>query len=399
MHRLLAARIVHLEDVRGAGRRQRELELAEGELLDALQPQLDVAAHAAHQPALERLDQPLVHRLQRAHPVLRDAVRPAEVVDLHVGRQAAARGGAALRRAAAAAEQLVDLVLGERLGRHGVTGSRIGEVHAADRSRAAAAYGPRRAARRAARRGPRCSRARRRLRADHAEHQVAQLGIARRSWSETCALRTSKAMLSIRKRVPLVRAGLRIRFSSTYISRGSLLRPAGIGSSSKCDSAAAAGASPKTESPGSTSALASAGDFGLLSIGASASAPAALPSSRQTTAVAISGTSFLPPVAAASGFSVAMNSDGDSESTVGRGSAPLAVWAGAIPFRGHGQRAGTKSRKLLLLRYLARSAPAIATAPGGGGNGTAGNCCRAAGGRDCRDGKSAECGVRGMGRV
>ena len=63
---LAAASSLDVEDERGAGRRERQRELAERELLDALKAQLDPAAHAADQPALERLHEALVHRLERA---------------------------------------------------------------------------------------------------------------------------------------------------------------------------------------------------------------------------------------------------------------------------------------------------------------------------------------------
>jgi hypothetical protein len=81
---LLSAGVLELERVGGAGRRERERELAERELLDALELQLHAAAHAPEQPALERLGEALVHGLQRPQLLLRDAVRTAEVIDLRL---------------------------------------------------------------------------------------------------------------------------------------------------------------------------------------------------------------------------------------------------------------------------------------------------------------------------
>src|SRR5690606_21659369 len=91
----LPPRALQVEDVGRAGRGQRELQLAEGDLVHALELDLERRAHASGRPRLERLGQHLVDRLQRPHPVLRDPRRPSEIVDPDVARR---RGGPIDRR-------------------------------------------------------------------------------------------------------------------------------------------------------------------------------------------------------------------------------------------------------------------------------------------------------------
>src|SRR6185312_12057125 len=78
----LSAGVVDLADEGRARRRKRKRELAERELLDTLQPHLDLSAYTTNHPALERLHQSLVDRLQRTKALLGNAVRPAKVVHL-----------------------------------------------------------------------------------------------------------------------------------------------------------------------------------------------------------------------------------------------------------------------------------------------------------------------------
>ena len=117
-HALLAFDVLDVEPERGAGRRERECELAEAELFDALQPQLDLFAHAADEPRFERLHESLVHGFERPQALLRDVARAAEIVQLG-GRFLEYRHDARRGRGSAAAEERVNVALGELFRCHG----------------------------------------------------------------------------------------------------------------------------------------------------------------------------------------------------------------------------------------------------------------------------------------